>query len=88
MRQRPVNVRVKLVSILEDKSEDSLRHVYCIFIHISHNSQYYSNFLAIRQAYSPDEQYCFRLGSPSNPALYAAISLGVRPPSNSVTRLE
>ena len=44
MRQCPINIGVKLVSILEDKSEDSLRHVDCIFVHISHNSQYYICF--------------------------------------------
>jgi len=53
MRQRPINVRVKLVSILEDKSEDSLRHVNCIFIHISHNSQYYICFSGYGKLFIP-----------------------------------
>jgi len=43
VRQRPINVRVKLVSILEDESEDSLRH-FNFMIHISHNKQYYKCF--------------------------------------------
>ena len=43
VRQRPINVRVKLVSILEDESEDPLRHFHSM-VHISHNSLYYKCF--------------------------------------------
>ena len=51
MHQCPINICVKIVSVLEDKSEDSLRHVNCIFIHISHNSQYYICFSGYGKLY-------------------------------------
>ena len=51
MRQCPEDICVKLVSVLEDKSEDSLRHVNCIFVHISHNSLYYKCFSGYGKLY-------------------------------------